>query len=280
MENKVVIFIFILLLVSTASGYTLEEVKSLINESEQDMLKMKEDGIPITRYNDTLLLIKDLLRAQEVIIENNGTPNFNMIIEKLNELKDLKLKAYRARDELRALEFAINQSKDINLTEVMKLYNQAKTEFENERYEECLEWIEKTYDKISELEALQTKVKAFYEATTTGITHFVRSRWKEIISLILAIVIGYLTLHKKIEEILIKRKIKSLELRKKAIRKLIAETQRDYFERGKISETTYHIRIKKYGELMRDVNRQILLLKEILTKKSSSATSTLRLKSS
>ncbi len=264
------VFILVLLLVSVVSGYTLEEVKNMINESEQDMLKMKEDGIPITRYNDTLLLIKDLLKAQEVIIENNGTPNFDLIVEKVDELKDLKSEAYRARDELRALEFTINQTNDIDLTEVMELYDRAKTEFNNERYEECLKLIEKTYDKISELEALQTKVKAFYEATTTGITHFVRSRWKEIASLILVIVIGYLTLHKKVEEILIKRKIKSLELRKKAIRKLIAKTQRDYFEKGKMSETTYHIRVKKYGELMRDVNRQILLLREELAKAKES----------
>jgi len=74
--------------------------------------------------------------------------------------------------------------------------------------------------------------------------------------------------HNEISRILIRRKIAFSERRKVAIRNLIAKIQKEYFGQGKVGSKNYHIRMKKYGELIRDINRQIPLLREQLIIKS------------
>ena len=71
---------------------------------------------------------------------------------------------------------------------------------------------------------------------------------------------------KKVKIRLIKGKIRKLELRKKTIKTLISNTQKDYFERGNLSEGNYNIRTKKFGELILDIERQLPLLNEGLAK--------------
>jgi hypothetical protein len=60
------------------------------------------------------------------------------------------------------------------------------------------------------------------------------------------------------------KKLEHLYLRRTTLKKLIAKTQKEFFEKGTIDETTYHIRLNKYGEIIRDINRQIPLVKEEL----------------
>ena len=44
------------------------------------------------------------------------------------------------------------------------------------------------------------------------------------------------------------------------------ETQRDYFQYGKIPEGEYNIKTKRFAELVRDIDRQVPLLKEEIIK--------------
>ena len=48
------------------------------------------------------------------------------------------------------------------------------------------------------------------------------------------------------------------------IEKLIRGMQREYFEKGGMNELSYHIKTKKFGDLIRNINRQLPLLKEEL----------------
>ncbi|MCK5177663.1 MAG: hypothetical protein KAQ92_08105, partial [Candidatus Aenigmarchaeota archaeon] len=167
-----------------------------------------------------------------------------------------------------ALESTIIQTEDINKTPVWEVYNTSKTEFEAERYEECLKQIDKTYEKISEMQAIETKVKAFYDATSRNIITFLKQNRNKIIFIIVLLSTIAALGRTRIECWIIRKKIKNLNTRWSSVRKLVAETQREYFEEKKLNETTYHVRIKKYGEIMRDIKRQIPLLNEELAMKS------------
>ena len=61
-------------------------------------------------------------------------------------------------------------------------------------------------------------------------------------------------------------KFSNLHTRKKVINNLLKNTQKDYFKTRKMSEADYKIRIKKFKELIRDIDRQIMVLKEDLFK--------------
>ena len=53
---------------------------------------------------------------------------------------------------------------------------------------------------------------------------------------------------------------------KKALNTLIQNMQKSYFKTKKLSETEYTIKLKKFKELIRDIDRQIIVLKEEMFK--------------
>ena len=55
-------------------------------------------------------------------------------------------------------------------------------------------------------------------------------------------------------------------MQKKAINGLIKEMQGTYFKSKKMSEREYKIKLKNYEEFIRDIERQIMVLKEEMFK--------------
>jgi hypothetical protein len=258
--EKVISIITLLLLIPLVCSITQEEIQILIQSAEERAIEMHRNNINTIRYNDTLLLAKQLYLLQ---LETNNS-DFSQVKNKLDELEEIYHKSYQCLDELRALKSTIDQTEGIDLEPVMELYRQSEEEFHSERYEQCLSKIEQTYEKLSEMEAVETKLRVFYEVTSRSLKTFLKARWKEITIVALSILIIYLLTRKHISNLILTNRIKSLEIRKKSIKKLVQKTQKEYFEDGKISEATYKIRTKKYGELIRDINRQIPLLREQL----------------
>lgn len=252
--------------VKTASSLSDKgaQVGNELTLAQKAMDDMASSGLSVTRYNDTLSLANQVYEAQIVLEKAGSKPDYSFVEGKLAELDGIKQNAFKAFDELKALELAINRTADINRTAVLEIYNQAMLEFESERYEEALKSVEKCYEKISEEEAIQTKLRAFYEAASRGIMAFLQEWWKELLATTATVLLVIVLTYNRIMRRLLERRIRDLEKRKEAVKGLIMQTQKDYFEGGNTGEETYHIRTKKYAELIRDINRQIPLLKEEL----------------
>ena len=58
----------------------------------------------------------------------------------------------------------------------------------------------------------------------------------------------------------------NLIIQKKAINKLLKNMQESYFKTKKLPESEYNIKLKKFKELIRDIDRQIMVLKEDIFK--------------
>ncbi|UZE94235.1 MAG: hypothetical protein IB618_01530 [Candidatus Pacearchaeota archaeon] len=245
------------------------EAKESLENARADMQEMIEMGFNVIRVNDTLIVAEQIYLAQLALEEKKKRANYETVLEKCAEIRKIKEKAFQAYDELKVLEVKINkttQDKDVNLTEVIAVFEQAKQEFIDERYEQCLILIEKTYEKIDRAESEAARSRVFYIAASRTIGGFFERNWKIIITVLAVIGLAYYITRKKIERYLLRRKMKKLELEKKVLRGLIAKTQKDYFEKGLLSEGSYRIKIKKFGELIRDIDRQIPLIKEELEK--------------
>lgn len=254
------------LLFSTVSATSDEagRTRAALDSARRDMADMASHNLSTTRYGDTLSIAEQLYEAQLALETDGGEPNYILVKEKIDELAELKMLAYRTLDELAALETSLNQTSVTDLGPALTLYAQARGEFEVERYEESLKRIDQAYAKISELEALQTKVKAFYEATSRTVANFLSENWRMIVGAIAVVAIVAILGYGWFTRLIIKRKIMDLELRKESVRGLMADAQKEFFERGETSEASYQIKMKKYGELLRDINRQIPLLNEEL----------------
>ncbi|MBI5229627.1 hypothetical protein HY991_05935 [Candidatus Micrarchaeota archaeon] len=235
-----------------------------LKSAEEDLREMTKNGLPATRYSDNIAIARQMYEAQLALEGAGGKPDYSIVLDKINELKVLKQMAFRALDELKVLNATINQTSGVDLAPVLELYSKAREEFKSERYEESLALVDKAYKKISELEATQTKIKAIYEATYRNLEYFLKENWREVAVSLAALAAVIALTYNRIICWRLEKAIHALEGRKNVVRKLIAETQKDYFENNKVSESTYHIRTKKYAELIRDINRQIPLLKEEL----------------
>lgn len=266
--KKKIIFALILILLLMPSVFAVSEgslkAESVIATAEKDMNVMVQAGLPAIRYNDSLIKARQFYEVQLAFERNNGTADYSSIYDIITELNSIKLKAFKTVDELTALKLAINETIGIDLAPVLQLYDEAKAHFEAERYEESLAAIDNTYKKIAELEALQTKIKVFYDATSATVTNFLKQRWKELVIIPSIIFLIYLLTNNKISCMMIEKKMKELEGRRSSIKSLIAKTQKMYFEKGGIGETNYRVRMKEYSGLIREINRQIPLLREEL----------------
>ncbi len=236
-----------------------------LSKAEFKIKEMKEANLSTERVSDVYLKAKQLYDAQVALEKAGGKPDYSLAKKKIKKIEDLKEKGFLLADELKALKLRIKES-DVNTTKAEIIYSEALKEFEDERYEKAKKLIEKTYTKLSELESTAARIGAFYEAVSKTFENFIRENFKKIISVILIISVTLIVLRNRIKIYRLKKKLRLLELRKEILKKLIKKTQSDYFEKGIIGEDTYTLRIDKFGELIRDINRQIPLVKANIAK--------------
>lgn len=259
------VFILLLLLVGPivfAAAPSLDYNATLIalNQSRRDMQEMLEAGFSIARVNDTLSQAEQLFQAQYALQKAGGAPDYSLILERTKELTNIRKHAEEVSDELKALESRLKDVKSDS--EAYNIFNNAKKEFADERYEKVSALVEEAYSKITEEQAFQTRFIAIYEASTKTIVNFFKKNLKIILSIVASILIIYLVAHKKVKIFFINKKIDSLNFEKAILQKLIKKSQYEYFHLFKIPEELYHIRISKFGELIRDIDRQVPLLVE------------------
>ncbi len=238
-----------------------------LSNAQKEIEEVKALGINITRANDTFHEALLIYNAQLALKEKGKEPDFNFVLQKAETISEIKSKAMLALDELSAVENRLKDAeKYADMKDARAIFEQAKKEFQDERYEKAVELIEAAHAKIDELESLSTKIAALYEASTKNIIGFVQQQWKEILIFLALLTIFYKLFNKKARMRITKYKMKSLEMEKHALDSLIKRAQSDYFEKGIMSETAYNIKMLKFGELMRDIDRRIPLLNEHLAR--------------
>ena len=235
--------------------------------AQANVTEMIEAGFNTHRVNDTYTLAKEEFDSK-VILEGKGEDvSYATVISKLNTINSVRNEAFMVNDELIALEIVIEPLDREELPETFVLYDEAIYEFDSERYEDCLEAINQVYDKMNEEQSSQATLIVLYESTSKTIRGFLLNYWKEIIYSTIAMIIIIIITYRKFSIYLTKKKIKDLGVKKEVLKTLIRDAQKDYFEKAKISETEYHIKVAKFSEMVRDIERQIPVLKEILAKK-------------
>ena len=241
---------------------SLLEARSIIEE-------MENAGFSTARAQDTFQTALVLYEGQISIEAQGKTGNYADIVDKAAEIEDIRNRAFAIQDGLVVLKQAIEDKKKlIDIAEPQRLYEEALIEFKSERYENAEQKIDESYKSINELERAKSRTGVLIEASKTLSQRLIEA-WKEILVAIaiisLVVFVGQNFLYRK----LIDTKIRMLELEKKTIEGLVQKTQNDYYNKGKLSEISYHIKIKKYGELIRDINRRLPLLREAKEKKGN-----------
>ncbi len=272
----IIIFVFISLFCfrvgaveSNDKNMSLEEQAVIcLNDSDELFHELIMENFSVQRVNDSLIEATHLFDAQTVLKEGRKNHDFSLVLPFCEEISLIKKSAFEARDEVTALLKFYNESitPEMNASEVEETLSEIDNEMISERYEKVKPLVSKAYEQIINIKSIQTTLNLFYKSTTRDLKEFFYKNWIYILSGVLLLFILFWIYKKTIRRWYIKRKISNLELRKKILQGLISQTQRDYFQTGKIPEGAYNTRTKKFAELIRDIDQSLPLLKEELFK--------------
>jgi hypothetical protein len=267
--NLFLILIFLISIVSAAEDI-VEDVGNQLIEAEEIVNSLEEEGFNIARANDTLKVAKEIYDAQSKK-RTVSDDYYDLVLGYIGEIKLMEEKAYIARDETLYAYSLYNETKrekpEINLSAAEIILSEMQFEFESERYEEAFELARKASSKIVEIEGQYTALNLAYATTTRTIRSFIVNNWMYILAFIVGFTIFSLLFKNRLVYYKTKYKIKKLYTESQVLEDLIKNTQLSYFKQGAISEETYRIRIRKFSEIIRDINRKIPLLKEELAKR-------------
>lgn len=288
MKNKIIVILMVLSAITLISSpafsdntnsatalslnSSMQNASDCLQESTQIMNDMSASGFSINRIKDAINKAQQIYNAQIILLNKNVNHDFTTVIEDCKKINEIKILAYNSRDGLDAFNKFYEESKveGMNTSSVDVLVARINSEIKSERYENVQPLIEQAYTEVTNIKSSHTTLNIFYKTTTRGIKDFFIENLNALIAIIAVILVFLIIYQKAITRILIKRKIKRLEMRKNTIKELIMKTQKQYFEGGGVSEATYNIRTKKFAELIRDIDRQIPLLNEKLLKVSNS----------
>ncbi|MBU3913086.1 MAG: hypothetical protein KKE50_03250 [Nanoarchaeota archaeon] len=277
MKNKLVmlsmiVFFFLFLIpgslaLNVPSNESVQ-AKELLNQVQKDISEMISKNISILRVNETYQEAIQLYSAQMALEEKGGRADYRLVIEYASKISLVEKTALEADDELRIfMKNYANAEKQANLSAMNEDYNQIILSFSEERFEDTLTLIKKGYDRISEIQSSQTAVNAVYSATSKTIKNFFIENGLKIAIIILVVFVLLLVFRSTLIKLRMRIKLNNLIMQKKAINGLIKEMQGSYFKAKKISETEYRIKLKNYEEFIRDIDRQVMVLKEEMFKR-------------
>ena len=257
------IFIENSLAFSTTQSNESIQAKEALAQAERDIFEMIDKNISINRVNETYQEALQLYSAQSALEEKGSKANYKLIIEYASKISSIKKTALEANDNLKIfIETFEEAEKDTNFSGMQEEYNQVIISFDEERFEDTLKLINQGYDRISEIQSSQTALNSFYLATSKTIKNFFKENWLRIIIILSLTLFFVLIFWNNLKKLRMRMKFNHLMTQKKAVNTLIQNMQKSYFKTKKLSETEYDIKLKKFKELIRDIDRQIMVLKE------------------
>ena len=263
--NKLIPVLAIIFLIgfSSALSETAINASKVINEANISINEMKSREIPTGRVSELMTEAYEVYESQLLIEKFGRRTVYDIVFDNCEEILNISEKARKVQDELNIFLETYNEAASrIDMSGMQEEYEEIMSSFNEERFEETKELIDEGYDALSEVEASQTKLNLFYSSTSQNIKQFFEDYW-EIISIVAAILIVLFFIFKStIKRFRIKLKIKSLNMQKDTLDELIRDLQKRYFESDGISGMEYNIKMKKFKEMIRDINRQIPLLTE------------------
>ena len=274
MNKKLILAFLAIFLLANITSLALAVLSNESTNTEENIMKaeacineMTSLNIPTKRVNESYNEALQLYSAQFNLERMGRKVDYTLVNEYTINVCKIKESSIKARDELNIFKQTYEEtSKRTNLSSMREEYLAIINSFDEERFEETITLVDEGYKRLSEIEASQTTVRLFYSTTTKTLKTFFIENWKKLTIFIIIILILVLIFWKPLIRFRINFKLHRLELRKQAINELIKKMQFSYFRTKSMSEIEYSVKLEKFKEITRDINREIPALKEDLLK--------------
>lgn len=236
-----------------------------IAAGEVAIKKVADANIPTERLSDLLLIAKNSLdESLDKAVLYDAPVNLSTFNQKMSEFLRVSALAFNAHDELLALRERINRAqKDVkDLTSVESIYLQAQSELNDQRFERVMDLIQKADDEIVNLTSLGTRAEVIYDAAASNIYSIINKYWLEIGLVIFIPLILFLVFRIQIRHMRLRAKIDSLTMEKNVLLEEIKKAQSEYFVKGAIADGVYTTKVNVFSGMIRDLTKEIALLKE------------------
>ncbi len=269
-----------------ANASALEKKASVcINESKDIMQLMLDDGFHVLSINDSLRQAESIFVSQTVLKEKKKPYDFSLVVSYCEGIAQIREDALVARDDYNSLTKFYNDSvvAGMDTSSIDSIISDLQENIDVERYTENKPLIDKAYTEITKVKSSYTAINLFYQSTAKGIKSFFIAKntlvsipalnfepknWQVLLGVVVLLAIALFIYRIRIMKSMLITKLERLQNRKKTIKELIMQTQKDYFQYGKIPEGEYNIKTKRFAELIRDIDRQIPLLQEDIARLS------------
>ena len=268
MKNKIFIFaVLFLFLFSFAYAdvkFSKADAQTCLNNSEKIIDNFKINNYSYYRLNDSFKQATIIFVSQS----SSTNPDFSYVQKYCDDIKNVSKLGIDSRISFLALKnfYDLSLTSDMNTSNIDLLMKQIQTEIDNERYELVPDLIDKGYNLIIDTKSSNNAFNLFYNSTQTGFANFFQNNLIFILIFLAICLVLFLAYRTTITKYIIQNKIANLEKRKESIKELMKKTQKEYFQDNVLSEVAYNVRINTYGDMVRDIDRQIPLLKESLVK--------------
>jgi hypothetical protein len=234
-------------------------------EANASVSRMRDAGLPYLRASDLLDIGWQWYGGQEAIELSGGTPEYGFALQKADEITALEQGSFAVSDDLTTLSARMDSADpDVNLTATRSLMQDATQEFRDGRLAEAQALIDRAYGEVTSAESQAVHSRTMVESARRNIESFLADNWKTIAGAIVAVLAISFIFQKQIRRFLLNARLKSVMREREVVASMMKSLQQDYFQKKTINDLTFHVKTKKYGDIVRNINRQIPLIKEEL----------------
>ncbi|MFA4983505.1 MAG: hypothetical protein WC588_04810 [Candidatus Micrarchaeia archaeon] len=238
-----------------------------LQRANASVAKLRAEGIPYQRSRDIFTTAYQWFEGQGALELTGGQGSYSFVFDKVREIRNIERTAFAADDELRALSVRLQGiDPGIDLSGVRFLESDAKKEFADGRFEEAQRIARQAYETVSDAESEAEHSKTLAESARKNIETFFAENWQTMLTIAIVAGVLFFLFQKRIRKYMVESKIRSLAGERMVLETMLQGLQKDYFQHGKINDLSYHIKTKKYSDLIRAINRQLPLLREELKK--------------
>lgn len=270
----IIIVSFVLLCISfvssaeTRNATSQQQASDCLDHSKKLMLELVDENLSVKRVNDTIYQAEIIYNSQALLSNRGQKSDFSLVTTYCDSVSNIYSLALSSKDSISTLLKFYNESitSEMNSSSVDLIINEINFEMQSERYEKIQDLVDSAYNEISNIRARSTALNLFVDSTSRGLKRFILNNWIYLLSSLILIVVLWIFLRKPIKIKLLNSKLDGLARRRNSIKKLIMKSQQEYFQTGKIADSDYKIRVANYAELIRDIDREVPLIKEELAK--------------
>ena len=248
-------------------GTKHNETLARLGEANASVARMREAGLPYLQANDLLEIGVQWFDGQSAMELSGGIPDYGFSLQKVTEILDLEQSSLSVGDDLKALSARIDSAdKDANLTSTKALMAEATQEFRDGRIDEAKNLINQAYDEVSNAESQAVHSRTMLESTRRNLESFLSDNWKIMVAIAAIALALFFVFQKQIRRFILDSRLKALIHEREVVSSMLKGLQQDYFQKKTINELTYRVKTKKYGDMLRNINRQVPTVKEELKK--------------